>query len=433
MKQFKELLISTFFANLTTNFLWFAFTFWVYLETKSVLLSAIMSGSMMLLSAFSGMLFGTLVDKYPKKAVMEVAGFITFSLYFLAFLLYLIVPQSSLLTVNSAWFWLMMILVLTGGTVNSARNIALATCVTLLVDEPDRAKANGQIGIIHGVGFTITSVFSGLAIGRLGMGRTFVIALVAMLMSIAFLFFIKINEKLVHHDAKVKGLYDIRGALKAIGAVPGLAGLILFATLNNFFGGTYMALLDPYGLNLVSVEVWGVIYGLTSIGFILGGLAISKFGVGKRPVRLIFLGIFAMSIVGGLFAIRENIVVLVVGMIAYMTLAPIVEAAEQTTLQKVVPFEKQGRVFGFAQSVETASAPITAFLIGPIAEFWAIPYMNSSAGKSQLGWLLGTGSARGIALIFLLSAIFMTILVILATRSKSYHLLDKSYQEAKAK
>lgn len=388
---------------------------------------------MMLLSAFSGMLFGTLVDKYPKKAVMEVAGFITFTLYFLAFLLYLIVPQSSLLTVNSAWFWLMMILVLTGGTVNSARNIALATCVTLLVDEPDRAKANGQIGIIHGVGFTITSVFSGLAIGKLGMGRTFVIALVAMAMSIVFLFFIKINEKLVHHDAKVKGLYDIRGALKAIGAVPGLAGLILFATLNNFFGGTYMALLDPYGLNLVSVEVWGVIYGLTSVGFILGGLAISKFGVGKRPVRLIFLGIFAMSIVGGLFAIRENIVVLVVGMIAYMTLAPIVEAAEQTTLQKVVPFEKQGRVFGFAQSVEMASAPVTAFLIGPIAQFWAIPYMNSDAGKNQLGWLLGTGSARGIGLIFLLSAVFMTILVVIATRSRSYHLLDKSYQEAKAK
>jgi len=37
-----------------------------------------------------------------------------------------------------------------------------------------------------------------------------------------------------------------------------------------------------------------------------------------------------------------------------------------TTFQKVVPFKEQGRVFGFAQSLETAASPVTAFLIGPI-------------------------------------------------------------------
>ena len=38
-------------------------------------------------------------------------------------------------------------------------------------------------------------------------------------------------------------------------------------------------------------------------------------------------------------------------------------AAEQTVLQRVVPFERQGRVFGFAQSVEQAASPLTAFLV----------------------------------------------------------------------
>ena len=36
-----------------------------------------------------------------------------------------------------------------------------------------------------------------------------------------------------------------------------------------------------------------------------------------------------------------------------MLCIPVAEAAEQTVLQSVVPFEKQGRVFGFAQSVDT--------------------------------------------------------------------------------
>ena len=46
-----------------------------------------------------------------------------------------------------------------------------------------------------------------------------------------------------------------------------------------------------------------------------------------------------------------------------MVLMPFAEAAEQTVLQRVVPYERQGRVFGFAQSVEQSAAPLTAFLM----------------------------------------------------------------------
>ena len=53
-----------------------------------------------------------------------------------------------------------------------------------------------------------------------------------------------------------------------------------------------------------------------------------------------------------LFPLRSSVVPLAVGMYIYMLLVPYAEAAEQTILQKVVPYERQGRVFGFAQSVE---------------------------------------------------------------------------------
>ena len=86
-----------------------------------------------------------------------------------------------------------------------------------------------------------------------------------------------------------------------------------------------------------------------------------------------------------------------------MCIIPVVEASEQTVIQKVVPFRTQGRVFGFAQAFEAAAAPVTAFLIAPIAQFWIIPYMNSDAGQQTWGWLLGDGEARGIALVFFFS------------------------------
>ena len=104
------------------------------------------------------------------------------------------------------------------------------------------------------------------------------------------------------------------------------------------------------------------------------------------------------------------------------------EAAEQTVLQKVVPYETQGRVFGLAQAVEVAAAPICAFLIGPIGQYWLIPYMNSDAGRTQLGWLLGDGQARGIALVFVLASVLGLLITLGAFLTRSYRILTERYQ-----
>jgi len=192
-------------------------------------------------------------------------------------------------------------------------------------------------------------------------------------------------------------------------------------------GGIYMALMDPYGLTLFPVEVWGVVLGITSTGFIIGGLLIAKFGLGKKPLKLLLIANIVMATLGMLFTIREFWLLYVVGIFLYMCLIPIIEATEQTIIQRVVPLKRQGRVFGFAQSIEAAAAPITALAIGPIAEFFVIPYMRSENGQQQWSWLLGSGDARGIAFVFLISGFIMLIVALLAFTTKSYRILSKFY------
>ena len=113
-----------------------------------------------------------------------------------------------------------------------------------------------------------------------------------------------------------------------------------------------------------------------------------------------------------------------------MCLMPAAEAAEQTIIQRVVPLKRQGRVFGLAQAIESASTPITAFIIAPIAQFAIIPYMNSDAGKQAFGWLLGDGKARGIALVFLVASLIMFIVVLFAFKTRAYRRLSDFYQKA---
>jgi DHA3 family multidrug efflux protein-like MFS transporter len=125
-------------------------------------------------------------------------------------------------------------------------------------------------------------------------------------------------------------------------------------------------------------------------------------------------------------------VLLTVGLFIYLCLIPVVEASEQTILQKVIEPERQGRVFGFAQSVEQAASPITAFIIGPIAQLIFIPFMTTGAGVDLIGGWFGTGTDRGIALLFTVTGLIGLMVTLLAMRSYTYKTLAVNYQKQQA-
>ena len=60
---------------------WFAITFWVFLETKSVLATGMVAGIFLVATALSGIWFGSLVDRYRKKTVMQAASIASLIFY----------------------------------------------------------------------------------------------------------------------------------------------------------------------------------------------------------------------------------------------------------------------------------------------------------------------------------------------------------------
>ncbi len=216
----------------------------------------------------------------------------------------------------------------------------------------------------------------------------------------------------------------MRGALESIRAVPGLMLLVLLAAFNNLLGGVFMALMDAYGLSMVSVQTWGLLFGVVSSAFIIGGLVVAKVGLGSRPARIVLAGNLVNWIVCATFTLRSSIVLLGIGMFIWLLLIPVIEAAEQTVLQRSIPFERQGRVFGFAQLVENAAAPLTAMFMGPVAERVFMPFMTDGKGADWIGGWFGTGPERGLALIFTLAGLIGIVVTIGVRLSRSYRRLN---------
>lgn len=431
-RTFLGILANTGLANITTSYLWFALTFWVYLGTRNVIATGVVGGSYMLLIALSSISFGTYVDRFRKLAVMRFAAAFTLAMFLLAGAMFLLTPGDSLLDLAQPWFWAFMLVVLLGAVVENMRNIALAATVTILIEPDRRANANGLVGMVQGLMFIVTSVFSGVSVGLLGMGWTIVVALALTALAFLHVLTLRMPEEVRAAATDAKGGFDLRGSLAAVWAVSGLFALILFSTFNNFIGGVYMALMDPYGLEMFSVELWGTFLALGATGFIVGGALVNKFGLGSNPLRTLLVAVVLMGVLGAVFTLREWPWLYVAGIWLYLVLVPVAEAAEQTVIQRVVPLHRQGRVFGFAMAFESAAAPITAFVIAPIAQVWIIPYARSAEGAAQLAPLLGEGTSRGIALVFLISGIILIAAALLAFLTPVYRRVSASYAKTDA-
>lgn len=432
LRTFRQLLVNTLVSGVTSSFLWFALTFWVFLETRSVVATGVIGAAFSIATAFLGPVAGTYVDRHRKHEAMVLTTVASVACFAAAGAVFASVDSSTLLRMTSPWFWALITVTLLGSVAGQMRGIALSTCVTLLVPEDRRDKANGMVGTVSGVSFAITSVFSGLVVGRLGMGWAYAGALALTLGSLAHLRTIMIDEPEPAPAAPGEGTghVDVRGALEAIRAVPGLGLLIGLAAFNNLLSGVFMALVDAYGLSMVSVETWGLLWGFISLSFIVGGLAVAKLGLGCSPLRLILLGNLVNWTMCSLFALRSSIVPLTVGMVVWLVLIPVIEAAEQTVLQRAIPFERQGRVFGFAQMVENAAAPLTAICIGPLAEQVVMPFMTDGRGADWIGSWFGTGADRGLALIFTVAGLIGVAVTLAALASRSYRRLSAAWSLA---
>ncbi|WP_336031885.1 MFS transporter [Geodermatophilus sp. FMUSA9-8] len=434
-RVFAHLLVNNVLVSVVNYTVWFAVTFWVFLETGSVFATGMIAGIFLVATAGTGIWFGSLVDHHRKHTVLQASAAASTAFYALALGLYLVTPAESFTTAGSLPLWVFVVLLMLGVIAGNPRMIALPTLVTLLVPEDRRDRANGLAGSASGLSMLVTSVISGLLVAFGGMAAVLALTLTVLVLSIGHLALVRVPEdrpaaSAAGGDGASAGV-DLRGTLRLVRGVPGLLPLILFSCFNNFLGGAFMALMDPYGLSLMSVQAWGLLWGGLSALMIVGGLLVARVGLGSRPIRVLLLVNAAMWAVTMLFPLVSSVLTLTVAMAVFMTVMPFAEAAEQTVLQRVVPFERQGRVFGFAQSVEQAASPLTAFLMAPFTQFVVIPFMTDGAGARAIGGWFGTGADRGIALVFVVSGLIGVVVVLAALASPAYRRLSAAYAAAR--
>ncbi len=142
-RVFAHLLVSSLLVSVANFTVWFALTFWTYLETRSVLATGLIAGIFLVATASTGIWFGSLVDHHRKQAVIQASAVASFACYAAGLGLYLAVPESEWRDTASPLLWVFVVVLMLGVIAGNLRGIALPTLVTLLVPEQLRDRANG--------------------------------------------------------------------------------------------------------------------------------------------------------------------------------------------------------------------------------------------------------------------------------------------------
>ena len=224
-KTFYAVVANALAASLTNTFVWFAVTFWVYLETRSVIATSVMAGVYTTTVAITGMFLGSLVDRYPKKRMMLLSSAGSLLAFALASVLFVMTPTSEFADASSVRLWLFIVLALAGALVGNLRGIALSTLVAILIPEEERDRANGLVGTTNGVAFLVASILSGMVIGFLGVFWMLASAVVLTLLVIVHLATLAIPDRAVGDTGQGEAgtnSIDVRGTIDAIRRVPGL-------------------------------------------------------------------------------------------------------------------------------------------------------------------------------------------------------------------
>jgi len=200
---------------------------------------------------------------------------------------------------------------------------------------------------------------------------------------------------------------------------PALMELLLFQAAVNFLLGFIMILGAPMALHFMSEAKLGALLSLGGLGMLLGSLLMAAWG---GPKRLI-LGMLGGQLICGLAALggglRPSAILFSACLFVFMFATPLSGACAQAIWQRKIPADIQGKVFSTRRIVGWIGAPVAYLAAGPLADLLLEPLMAPGGALApSVGRFIGSGSGRGIALLFMAAGALMIVTVVWAAATR---------------
>jgi DHA3 family macrolide efflux protein-like MFS transporter len=386
---------------LGTSMTGFAMTIWAYEKTNAATALAMVGfffvAPMLIASPFAG----ALVDRHNRKLMMMVSD-IASGMGSLSILV--------LFTAGHLQIWHLYIIVAFQGAFQAFQWPAYSAAISTMIPKEHYGRANGMLSLADTASNVFAPILAGSLLGIIGLPGILLIDLGTFIFAISALLFVHIPQPRVtvegrqaQGNIRTEAIFGFRYILSR----PSLLALQLVFLMGNFFLGIPGAVESAMVLaNTGSSEkALAYVNSAGAIGGVVGGLVMSAWGGPKRRVHGVLMGWFISSLLGSvLMGFGRAIPVWAVAGFVGMFFVPIINGSNQAIWQAKVPPDLQGKVFSIRRLIAWFVSPMAMVVAGPLADKVLEPAMRNpqSTLASALGWLIGTGPGRGMALLFII-------------------------------
>lgn len=309
----------------------------VFRVTGSALSVGLMLMATALPSLFVGLIAGVFVDRVYRKWILLAADL-------LRAVLVLSIPWM----IHSFGIVALYVVVMLASTVKQFFDPAEESVLPDVASDAELAAANSFLSISSFGSTAIGFAAAGFLASAFDIDFAFYIDALTFLFSFACVLFVRIGPTVVTERASV-GLVagNLREGMSTLWGTPILRSAFLVAAPTFFAFGLWNVLLLPFAIRALHATVfeYGLQEGLTSVGFVVGSLAMARFADRLREGQWIVLGMLGMGVIGILYGTATSIPLAIVYVFVSGILNSPPSIARRLILQRNTPREMRGRVF----------------------------------------------------------------------------------------
>ena len=333
---------------------------WLALELTG---SAASAGALVALTSIPGIFFGPILGTLIDRIGRRVSGFISEVLTALTILLIPIVHNSIEIS-----FALLVLLALGRAIVSPASSTARKSIIPDVAGPSGLSleRANSIHEAVFATGFAIGPAVAALFIGLIGPFDVFYVVAMFSTLSATALFFVRTKESRGDGVSETGSLLQdtILGAKTILKTPAVLLGLSFVMTLAMIYLPTEMVVLPAHFNALDYAEGLGLLISTMAGASVVGALLFEKLQKRFKYSTILKFGFIGLgSSVLLMSLIPPFWVMLILGAVLGFSWGPLMPMLN-TVIQRVIPENMRGRVFGIEMTIWGAGPTLTAVVVG---------------------------------------------------------------------
>ncbi|MHC1757412.1 MAG: MFS transporter [Methanosarcina sp.] len=360
---------------------------------------------------------GVLADRYDRRLMMVVGDLgATLGLLFI----FLIMLRGNI------ELWQIYLGIATSSIFSAFQEPAYKALITDLLPEAQYAKASGLMQLASSAQYLISPFLAGILLTLIDIEFIFLIDISTLLIASSIVIWVrKTLGRTAIKQSEQNTIADFREGIQEFSKNKGVVNLVITTMFVLFFVGLLQSLFTPMLLNLTTVKTVGISQSICATGILIGSLFIGVFGSKNKHVKTLSISLFISGIFFANLGLSTNIIFITLAGFTFFATLPFINTSIEVLIRKNIDNSKQGRVWSIISTITYLGSIVAFAVAGFLADKIFNPLLELDGLLVETaGLIVGAGKGRGIALMFIISGLMISMIALFIWRNNKIKILE---------